>query len=206
VSSLLRSPAKFKEGLSREVIEKGKRMLRLLNRVQQKALFKALMAEEYALVQGMPGTGKTTLIVTLVRVLTALGKSVLLTSYTHSAVDNVLVKLKEADGEARFIRLGRLSRVREEVRDRAADALSANVRDSRQLGELFRSFPVVATTCLGLNHPAVTSRSFDYCILDEAGQAPFLAALGPLMHARRFVLVGDPQQLPPVVQSHEARE
>lgn len=38
-------------------------------------------------------TGKTSTIVALVKVLTLLGHSVLLTSYTHSAVDNILLKL-----------------------------------------------------------------------------------------------------------------
>ena len=38
-------------------------------------------------------TGKTSTIVSLVRILTALGMSVLLASYTHSAVDNILLKL-----------------------------------------------------------------------------------------------------------------
>ena len=41
----------------------------------------------------MPGTGKTTVIATLVRYLVSCGKSVLLTAYTHSAVDNILLKL-----------------------------------------------------------------------------------------------------------------
>ena len=43
----------------------------------------------------MPGTGKTTTIARLVEVLVAQGMSVLLTSYTHSAVDNILLKLKQ---------------------------------------------------------------------------------------------------------------
>ncbi len=66
---------------------------------------------------------------------------------------------------------------------------------------------MVAATCLGASatgdHPAIC-RSFDYCVADEAGQAPLLSALGPLLRARRFVLVGDAEQLPPVVQSEEA--
>jgi hypothetical protein len=39
--------------------------------------------------------GKTSTIVALVKVLNELGLSVLLTSYTHSAVDNILLKLKK---------------------------------------------------------------------------------------------------------------
>ena len=38
-------------------------------------------------------SGKTSTIVSLVKILTELGQSVLLTSYTHSAVDNILIKL-----------------------------------------------------------------------------------------------------------------
>lgn len=40
-------------------------------------------------------SGKTSTIVALVKILHLLGQSVLLTSYTHSAVDNILLKLKE---------------------------------------------------------------------------------------------------------------
>ena len=39
--------------------------------------------------------GKTTTISKLVQTLLAVGASVLITSYTHSAVDNILFKLKE---------------------------------------------------------------------------------------------------------------
>ena len=39
--------------------------------------------------------GKTSTIVRLVTILSKMGFSVLLTSYTHSAVDNILLKLKK---------------------------------------------------------------------------------------------------------------
>jgi len=42
----------------------------------------------------MPGTGKTTTIAHIIRALVGQGKSVLLTSYTHTAVDNILLKIK----------------------------------------------------------------------------------------------------------------
>jgi DNA replication ATP-dependent helicase Dna2 len=41
----------------------------------------------------MPGTGKTTAIAALVGVLVKANKSVLLTAFTNSAVDNILLKL-----------------------------------------------------------------------------------------------------------------
>jgi len=65
---------------------------------------------------------------------------------------------------------------------------------------------VVATTCLGVSNNALFSRrTFDVCIVDEASQVSLPSNLNPLFHARRFVLVGDDKQLPPVVQSLEAR-
>ena len=53
-----------------------------------------LTAQDYALILGMPGTGKSTItIACLIEYLVALEKTVLLSSYTHSAVDNILLKL-----------------------------------------------------------------------------------------------------------------
>ena len=48
-------------------------------------------------------------------------------------------------------------------------------------------------------------RSFDVCIIDEASQITLPASLGPLRCASVFVLVGDHYQLPPLVQSQQAR-
>ena len=48
--------------------------------------------------------------------------------------------------------------------------------------------------------------SFDVAIVDEAGQLTVPAILGALRLARRFILVGDEKQLPPLVLSKEAAE
>ena len=64
---------------------------------------------------------------------------------------------------------------------------------------------VVATTCLGVKHALFSQRTFDYCIVDEASQITQPVCIGPLRHARVFILVGDHYQLPPLVQSVEAR-
>lgn len=53
-----------------------------------------LYAKDYALILGMPGTGKTSTLVHAVKALLIRGASILLTSYTNSAVDNLLLKLK----------------------------------------------------------------------------------------------------------------
>jgi hypothetical protein len=58
---------------------------------------------------------------------------------------------------------------------------------------------VVAGTCLGfLRHPAVRDLEFDICILDEASKATATEALVPLARAKKWILVGDTRQLPPI--------
>lgn len=81
-----------------------------LNSSQNLAMEKVLNAEDYALILGMPGTGKTTIIAALIKVLVDLGKTVFLTSYTNSAVDTILLKLK--DVHFGILRVGNLEKVR----------------------------------------------------------------------------------------------
>lgn len=56
--------------------------------------FQILGAKDYALILGMPGTGKTYTMVHAVKSLLIRGESILLTSYTNSAIDTLLMKLK----------------------------------------------------------------------------------------------------------------
>lgn len=173
-----------------------------LNDDQRRAIIKILIAKDYALILGMPGTGKTSTMVHAVKALLMRGASILLTSYTNSAVDNLLIKLK-AQG-INFIRIGRYEAVHEEVQE---NCLSAVDMDSiREIKSKLDEIHVVAVTCLGITSPLLNNKRFDVCIMDEAGQITLPVSLGPLMFASKFVLVGDHYQLPPLVQSPEAKE
>lgn len=65
-----------------------------LNVNQNQAFVGALNAEDIYLIQGPPGTGKTTIISELLKTLVAEDKSILISSETHVAVDNVLERVK----------------------------------------------------------------------------------------------------------------
>lgn len=81
-----------------------------LNLDQQEAVRMAVAAQDYALILGMPGTGKTTVIAELLKLLVKSDLSILLSSYTHSAVDNILLKVKDAG--LNILRLGSREKVR----------------------------------------------------------------------------------------------
>ena len=190
-------------GLGREVATEGKKVMMALNRVQQKAIFRTLMCKKYALVRGMPGSGKTTTIAAMVRLMVRLGFRVLLVAYTNSAVDTILSKLL-SEGQP-VLRVGRRERMREEVRSSCAEVVVREAASSEEITKKYQSYNVVGATCLGTNHPAISGRQFDWCVVDEASQALLPATIAPLLHASKFVLVGDPAQLPPTVKSMEAK-
>ncbi|XP_077750898.1 DNA replication ATP-dependent helicase/nuclease DNA2 isoform X2 [Canis aureus] len=180
-------------------------ILKGLNKPQRQAMKKVLLSKDYTLIVGMPGTGKTTTICTLVRILYTCGFSVLLTSYTHSAVDNILLKL--AKFKIGFLRLGRTQKVHQDIQKFTEEEIcrSKPIKSLALLEELYNSHRIVATTCMGINHPIFSRKTFDFCIVDEASQISQPICLGPLFFSQRFVLVGDHQQLPPLVLNREAR-
>lgn len=60
---------------------------------------------------------------------------------------------------------------------------------------------VIGATCVGLTGVrGADSVDFDLCIVDEASKATATEALVPLVQSRRWVLVGDQNQLPPFVE------
>ncbi|GLI75313.1 DNA replication endonuclease-helicase Dna2 [Penicillium ochrochloron] len=174
-----------------------------LNVDQKQAIDKVMSAKDYALVLGMPGTGKTTTIAHIIRALVAQGKSVLLTSYTHTAVDNILLKIR--DDNIRMLRIGATTKVHPDVQQ-FADLAAIPKKTIEELKDSYEKPQVVATTCLGVNHNIFNQRIFDYCIVDEASQITLPVCLGPIRMARTFILVGDHYQLPPLVQNKAAQE
>eukprot|EP00057_Strongylocentrotus_purpuratus_P020670 XP_011675144.1 PREDICTED: DNA replication ATP-dependent helicase/nuclease DNA2 [Strongylocentrotus purpuratus] len=179
-------------------------IMRDLNEDQRAAIKAVLRSQDYTVIIGMPGTGKTTTIVALVRILVACGMSVLLTSYTHSAVDNILLKLLKYKID--ILRLGAQHNIHPELREFSDSKLMKEASGVSQLAMQMERKKVVATTSLGMKHALLTRHSFDVCIVDEASQISQPVCLGPLFSASKFVLVGDQCQLPPLVQSSRARD
>ena len=113
----------------------------------------------------MPGTGKTTTIARLVQLIVADGKSVLLTAYTNSAVDTILLKLLEF--QVPFIRLGRIESIDARIHPHSAEARIASMNTVDEVRSFYESSHVIASTCQSATK---FRRTFDYCIVDEASQ------------------------------------
>jgi DNA replication ATP-dependent helicase Dna2 len=186
-----------------------------LNPEQRDAIGLGLAAQDYALIQGPPGTGKTRLIAELVRLLVERGERVLLAGFTNQAVDNMLLRLLESDFTS-FRRLGHELSVAPAVRPFRLGAHGSAQDDAGAAADPVAwrhdllGAPVVASTTATWSSEqyddAGDALAFDVAIIDEASQLTVPALCGALRFARKFVLVGDDRQLPPLVVSEQAAE
>lgn len=198
---------------------------------QREFVGKAINTPEFAILEGPPGSGKTTVILELICQLALQGKRVLLCGSTHVAIDNVLERLKEStSGEnllERFnilpVRIGDENRINEDIRKFQIDNLIADNEIDEAL--LLESSNLVCGTTIGiLQHPKFKKRGesfyedgrrlvrawfepivpeFDYLIIDESSKTTFQEFLVPALYAKKWVLVGDVMQLSPFTDREE---
>ncbi len=65
--------------------------------------------------------------------------------------------------------------------------------------KFLRIFPVVITTCISAHRLGAPKPYFDMVIMDEASQCNCAVSLVPIIRGKNLMLVGDPQQLSPVI-------
>lgn len=106
-----------------------------LNSSQRSAIIKALAADNFVLIKGMPGTGKTSTLVTLIRLFVLMGRSVLVTSHTHSAVDNLLMLLHKAG--VNFLRLGSKTRIHPDLWGKCDEVVTQSCDTPIKLSTLY---------------------------------------------------------------------
>jgi predicted DNA helicase len=64
---------------------------------------------------------------------------------------------------------------------------------------------VICATTTGISQRMLGNRTFDVCVIDEAGQATEAEVWAPILRAGKVILAGDHQQLPPTIVSLQAK-
>lgn len=178
-------------------------------------VLRSKQAQDYFLLVGPPGTGKTSC--GLVNILnetlntsTETPTNVLLVSYTNRAVDEICSKL--VGMELPFIRLGNELSCSEEYKKYLLPIRCKQYKTATEIRKMIQECRVVVstTTSMSSNIALFELKQFDLCIIDEASQIlePQLLALLCAKHRdenaiRKFVMIGDHKQLPAVVQQSE---
>ncbi len=161
---------------------------------------RALAAEDWFLLCGPPGTGKTKKVLrTLAERLHGEGKNVLLAAYTNRAVDEISEQLVEAGLD--FTRIGSRLSTEPAYRDYLLDARISACTKRDELRRVVQGCQLyVGTVSSLIGKPELFAlKPFDVLVVDEASQileAPMLALLA---RVPKWVLIGDHKQLPAVV-------
>lgn len=71
--------------------------------------------------------------------------------------------------------------------------------EDENLKKFIRIFPIIATTCISAHKLGEPRPYFDMVIMDEASQCNTAVSLVPILRGENLMLVGDPQQLSPVI-------
>lgn len=168
-----------------------------------------------SLIWGPPGTGKTTVVVQILRyLLRKFGEcKILMTASTHNAVDNVLerfLKINQQDNllpDEVILRVATdHSKVNKALQSYTVDArvggdVHENNKLQKQAQQRVNAARIVFTTCAGAGLGTLRKVNFDTVLIDEASQITEPCALIPLVKgSERVVLVGDHVQLRPTVK------
>lgn len=173
----------------------------MFNDNQQSILQAALEAQDYYLIQGPPGTGKTsTLLTALVASLHETNTQTVIVAFTNRAVEEICRKL-DSKG-LQYLRMGsRRSSTENILRN---FSLNGDIKGAAAFIRSQRIFVgTVATMATRLQLLQMLDVKMDTLIADEASQLTEPQLLGLLMPFRKFILIGDQNQLPPVVAQDE---
>ncbi len=153
-------------------------------------------------VQGPPGTGKTYVAARAILALVQDGKRIAVSSNSHEAIRNVLMECDHALREG-YSGLGpgdvhiahKVARG-VELPQEVENAISCVTNNN---DPAIDSAHVVGGTAWLFSRDEVEG-AFDYLFVDEAGQVPLANLVAMSNAAGNLVLIGDPRQLPQVIQ------
>ena len=170
-------------------------------------LLHAKQARDYFLLQGPPGTGKTSMALrflveeTLANSQQPTANSLLLTAYTHRAVDEICAMLEDSGQD--YLRLGSETSCDPRFAHRLLSSAFSERPKLSDIRQRLEQVPIVVSTTLTLlTRPFLLSmKHFSLCIVDEASQIlePYIVGLLSSDSIDRFILIGDHKQLPAVV-------
>ena len=167
-------------------------------------LLRAKQARDYFLLQGPPGTGKTSMALRFLveeELSSHPSHHLLLTAYTHRAVDEICAMLEESGQD--YLRLGSEAACDPRFAHRLLSSAFSEKPKLSDIRQRLERVPIVVSTTLTLlTRPFLLSmKHFSLCIVDEASQIlePYIVGLLSSDSIDRFILIGDHKQLPAVV-------
>ena len=181
----------------------SQRLFRSYHPAYDDILLRAKQAHDYFLLQGPPGTGKTSMALRFLveeELSSHPSHHLLLTAYTHRAVDEICAMLEESGQD--YLRLGSEAACDPRFAHRLLSSAFSEKPKLSDIRQRLERVPIVVSTTLTLlTRPFLLSmKHFSLCIVDEASQIlePYIVGLISSDSIDRFILIGDHKQLPAV--------
>ena len=166
---------------------------------QAEAIASACAADLCWLIHGPPGTGKTRVLASIAGRLLENGERVLVTSFTHRAINHALETIGDVLGDRRSI--ARISPYQD-------PALTVPQFESFADTPFAHSATgyIIGATPFALRSRRLRGVDFDTVIVDEASQVTLPLAVMAMLAGKRFIFAGDQHQLPPVTLTLPPRD
>lgn len=175
---------------------------------QREFVKKVLATPDFAILEGPPGSGKTTTILEIIAQMVMRGQKVMLAASTNAAIDNILERLNDLPNEVKdkilAVRIGNENAISDSVQSYTVFDLDRDIGN-----EIIKRANLVCGTIIGvLQHPEFNLQKtdqpvtplYDCLIVDEASKTTFQEFLVPAIYAKKWVLSGDLKQLTPYIE------
>lgn len=177
-------------------------------------VLKAKQAKDLFMLVGPPGTGKTSqALSSMVQEFYRENNNILLTSYTNRAIDEICQTLERIPQHPQYIRVGSEQSCSEQYRHRLLKNAISKCRNREEIRNKLKETTIFIGTVASItaHKELFVIKKFDMAIIDEATQilesqlAGLIVATSPdkTSAIEKFILIGDPKQLPAVVAQPE---